>query len=111
MCQARQAVKLISANSYLVFSNRDIIKRFIEFQFPDGTHVYRGAWDDYEGLAILMDDYASTLRNHIDPNTQITERQWIVLMLGIVDRLSTPHQQNIAHGDLCPSNSFLKFAI
>jgi serine/threonine protein kinase len=76
----------------------------MENPFPDGTFVYRSYWNDVDGLAVLMDDYTCTLRDQISPNIQLTERQWINIMLGIADRLSCAHQAGVVHGDLCPAN-------
>jgi hypothetical protein len=80
------------------------LQEFKETPFPDGTVVYRKIWDDQDGLVVLMDDYETTLRRRIDPNIQLTEYQWLTIMLGIVDRLAFTHQYDVAHGDLCPSN-------
>ena len=99
-------MKLIphSAN-HVVRYNLQIIQQFIDYPFNDGTYVYRNVWNDVDGLAILMDYYPLTLRRLIDPNIQLTERQWLQLMCGIVNRLGSTHSSNIVHGDLCPSNS------
>ena len=98
-------MKLVSQTSPVVVTNRGLLQEFKTVQFPDGTLVYRDFWDDRDGLAILMDDYQTTLRRRICPQIQLTERQWYSIMLGIVDRLAFPHEYNIPHGDLCPSNS------
>jgi len=51
-----------------------------------------------------MDYYPLTLRSLIDPNMQLSERNWLQLMCGIANRLVTTHSAMISHGDLCPSN-------
>lgn len=86
------------------------MEKFRDTPFPDGTFVYRKIWDDIDGLAVLMDDYQTTLRYRIDPNIQLTEHQWLTIMYGIVDRLAPPHREGIAHGDLCPSNSIVNIS-
>jgi hypothetical protein len=98
-------VKLISRTSSGVVTNRELLEACKNHPFPDGTFVYCDIWDDTDGLAILMDDYQTTLRHRISPHIQLTERQWYSVMLGIVERLAVPHEYDIPHGDLCPSNS------
>jgi len=51
-----------------------------------------------------MDYYPLTLRRLIDPNMQLTERNWLQLMCGVANRLASTHAVNVSHGDLCPSN-------
>ena len=80
------------------------MEKFRVTPYPDGTYVYRGIWEDANGLFILMDDYQTTLRQHIQLKFQLNELQWLQLMLGIAERLAPPHSENICHGDLCPSN-------
>ena len=94
-------------NSPFVKSSRDILQKFRVTEFPDGTYVYRDIWEDDNGLFILMDDYQTTLRQHIERKSQFNELQWLQLMLGIVERLAPPHSANICHGHLCPSNGFV----
>jgi tRNA A-37 threonylcarbamoyl transferase component Bud32 len=91
-------------NSPFVKSSRDILNKFCNAEFPDGTVVYRKVWDTKEGIWILMDDYQTTIREYIQRKLQFNELQWLQLMLAIAERLSPPHSVNICHGDLCPSN-------
>ena len=80
------------------------IQKFTETPFPDGTRVYLSYWNDPDGLAVLMPYFPLSLRQVISPNFQLTERQWLQLMLGIVNRLVVTHSAGLPHGDLCPSN-------
>ena len=93
-------------NSPFIKSSRDILEKFRDTEFPDGTYVYREIQQDANGLLILMDDYDTTLRQYIENKYQLSEIQWLQLMLGMVERLAPPHNENICHGDLCPSNGF-----
>jgi len=81
------------------------MQKFTETPFPDGTHVYRSYWIDIDGLAILRPHYPLSLRQIISPQLQLTERQWLQIMLGIVNRLVITHEAGLPHGDLSPSNS------
>jgi len=93
--------------SHIVHFDPAMIQKFTETPFPDGTRVYLSYWNDIDGLALLRPYFPLALRQVISPHLQLTERQWLQLMLGILNRLVPTHEAGLPHGDLCPSNGNL----
>jgi hypothetical protein len=92
-------------DSPAVFCHLDTLETFKKYPFPDHSYVYLRIWNEEHFIAVLMNYYQMTLRSQINPMFEITELQWFNIMLGIVSRLAVPHESDIVHGDLCPSNS------
>jgi Protein kinase domain len=67
--------------------------------------VYHAIWEDVDGIAILMDGHQRALRHWIRHNFQVTELEWLEIMLGIATRLAYAHSRGMIHMDLKPSNS------
>lgn len=101
-------MKLVPWNSSVVRFDRDTIQYFVNLRFPDGKSVYRGvSWEDPDGVIVLIAPYHVLLRDRISLSVQFTEREWYIIMLGIVNHLSVPHASGIAHGDLRPAKGYL----
>lgn len=79
--------------------------------YPDSTVVYRNiTWNNDTGCVIIFRDfYKFSLRSRIQPNVQMTETDWFMVVLGIASRLTLAHYFGIGHGDLCPSNGLSTF--
>ena len=106
-------VKVVPWESQVVRYDRDTIQYFATVQFPGGKYVYRAvSWDDPDGIVVWIQPYQVLLRDRISLSVQFTEREWYIIMLGIINHLSFPHASGIAHGDLRPAKgaSHPKFA-
>ena len=97
-------IKLIPYERPLVRFDEQIVQIFATTPFPDGSMVYRQCWKDPEGYVVKMDYHSMTLRSYIGPDIQLSEYDWLQIMLGIAERLVSTHEMRIAHGDLKPSN-------
>jgi len=52
-----------------------------------------------------MNAHQSTLQILIEKNeVNLTEDEWVIIMLGLFTRLANAHEHGLVHGDLKPSN-------
>jgi serine/threonine protein kinase len=88
----------------LITINESVLTKLLQSPVPEAAVVYHDRWNDEKGDIILMNAHQSTLKIFIKNAVNLTEDEWMLIMLGLFTGLANAHEHGLVHGDLKPSN-------
>ena len=98
------AKRIPSFAASLIEINEDMISLLLQKGLSDTSVVYHQCEKDKDGHILIMDCHPTTLRHVINSGRELTEHDWMVIMLAICTRLQNASAHGLHHGDLKPSN-------
>ena len=88
----------------LIQINEEVVSRLLEEGLSDASVVYSQRQTERDGDIIIMRRHETNLRHLINSQRELTEQDWMVIILGLCIRLQNAVKYGLVHGDLKPSN-------
>ena len=88
----------------LIEINEDVVARLLEKGLTDAAVSYYERQTERDGDIFIMRRHETNLRHLINSRRELTEHDWMVIILGLCIRLQNAAAYGLVHGDLKPSN-------